>query len=79
MPRRARRPSAAGRFAIYVIGVYQRDVTGELGNDCPFEPTCSEYGRLAYERHGFVRATGKVVGRLRRCRPGYAGPLVDPP
>jgi putative membrane protein insertion efficiency factor len=71
--------SPAGRFATYVIGVYQRDVAARLGSACPFEPTCSEYGRMAYQRYGFVRATRKVVGRLRRCRPGHAGPLVDPP
>ena len=62
-----------------MIRVYQRDVASELGGTCPFEPTCSEYGRLAFERYGVVRATRKTVSRLRRCRPGYDGPLVDPP
>jgi uncharacterized protein len=62
-----------------VIGIYQRDVARELGSACPFEPTCSEYARLAYERHGFVAATRKTLRRLRRCRPGYPGPFTDPP
>jgi uncharacterized protein len=73
------RASPLSRLATYVIGVYQREVAGELPSRCPFEPSCSEYGRLAYERYGFLRATGKVAGRLRRCRPGYTGPLIDPP
>jgi putative component of membrane protein insertase Oxa1/YidC/SpoIIIJ protein YidD len=67
------------RVALYVIGIYQRDVASGLATACPFTPTCSEYGRLAYERYSFTRATWKTVGRLRRCRRGYAGPLVDPP
>jgi len=67
------------RLVLYVIGIYQRDVARALGTACPFTPSCSEYGRLAYERYGFMQATRKTVGRLRRCRPGYDGPLVDPP
>ena len=66
-------------MGLYVIGIYQRDVAGELGSACPFDPTCSEYGRLAFERYGTVRATRLTVGRLRRCRPGYGGPFSDPP
>ena len=66
-------------MALYVIRIYQRDVAGELGSACPFNPTCSEYSHLAFQRYGVLRATRKTVGRLRRCRPGYDGPLVDPP
>lgn len=67
------------RLALYVIGIYQRDVAHTLGSACPFDPTCSEYARLAYERYGFVKATRLAAGRLRRCRPGYRGPFTDPP
>lgn len=67
------------RIALRFIDTYQRRVGPGLGATCPFEPTCSEYGRLAFERHGTLRATVLVAGRLRRCRPGYPGPFVDPP
>jgi putative membrane protein insertion efficiency factor len=73
------RPSVAGRLARYVVSIYQRDVAPDLGVACPFEPSCSNYALQAYERHGALKATTKVVGRLRRCRPGYTGPFVDPP
>ena len=74
-----RRWSLPSRAAQHVIAVYQRDVAGRYGTACPFEPSCSEYSRLAYEQHGFVRGTRLTIGRLRRCRPGYSGSFADPP
>jgi uncharacterized protein len=67
------------RFALRFIDTYQRRVAADLGTSCPFEPTCSEYGRLAFEKHGSVTATRLTIARLRRCRPGYTGPLIDYP
>jgi len=74
-----RAPSAAGRFALRFIATYQQQTRARLQAECRFEPTCSEYGRLAFERYGVFTATRKTLGRLRRCRPGYTGPRVDPP
>jgi hypothetical protein len=36
--------SPAGRFATYVIGIYQPDVAARLGSACPFEPTRRDVG-----------------------------------
>jgi putative membrane protein insertion efficiency factor len=66
-------------FAIRFIDTYQRRVAADLGTRCQFQPTCSEYGRLAFERHGALRAARMTVRRLRRCRPDYDGPLTDYP
>ena len=71
--------SAAGRFALRFIATYQERTRPRLNAQCRFEPTCSEYGRLAFERYGAITATRKTIGRLRRCRPGYEGSRVDPP
>lgn len=68
----------ASRFALRFIETYQSQVSVRLGTSCRFEPTCSEYGREAYLRHGFVRATAKTVRRLRRCR-GNSGPVIGDP
>lgn len=35
---------------------------------CRFEPTCSEYARLAIARHGW-KGCGLAVRRLGRCHP----------
>ena len=70
--------SPASRFALRFIETYQTQVSAQMGTSCRFEPTCSEYGRQAYLRHGFVRATLKTVRRLRRCR-GAPGPVINDP
>ena len=75
----ARKPTPPGRFALRFIETYQRQTRPRLKAGCRFEPTCSEYGRLAFERYGVFTATRKTLGRLRRCRPAYSGPRVDPP
>ena len=73
------RLSPPARLAVRFIDTYRSEVSGRLDTSCPFQPSCSEYGRLAYHRHGFWKATVRTVGRLARCRPGYRGPRVDPP
>ncbi|MBI4230103.1 MAG: membrane protein insertion efficiency factor YidD [Planctomycetes bacterium] len=53
--------------------LFQRHFSPYDGSRCPFCPTCSEYGRLAVERHGFLRGSVLAAGRLQRCNPGAAG------
>ena len=40
---------------------------------CRFEPSCSEYGRLSYERFGFMWGSALTAWRLLRCNPWTAG------
>jgi putative component of membrane protein insertase Oxa1/YidC/SpoIIIJ protein YidD len=65
-----RRLSPVSRFALRFIETYQARVSGRLGARCPHQPSCSEYGRQAYLRHGFLTATRRTLARLRHCRPG---------
>jgi hypothetical protein len=74
------RTSAGSRFAVRFIQTYRATARYHgLGGGCRFAPSCSTYGLEAFQRYGFWRATAKTIGRIRRCRPDYAGPLVDPP
>jgi uncharacterized protein len=75
----ARRRSPLTRFATHFILTYRATVSARLGSRCPFEPSCSAYGLLAYERYGFWTATRKTLGRLRRCNGRHDGSLIDPP
>jgi len=74
-----RRLSPMSRFAVRFIGIYRANVSGDMRTACRFEPSCSAYGLEAYHRYGFWRATAKTLGRVRRCRPGFDGPTIDPP
>jgi uncharacterized protein len=66
------------RVAIRLIESYRRHVSGRLGVQCRFEPSCSAYALEAYCRYGFIRATRMTVSRLVRCNPLNHGPSVDP-
>jgi uncharacterized protein len=44
---------------------------------CRFQPTCSEYAKLAIQRHGIVRGTLLAARRLSKCHPFHA-PGFDP-
>ncbi len=58
--------------------VYHEFLSPLLPRACRFAPTCSEYARLALERHGLWRGLLMVASRLSRCHPLHAGGW-DPP
>jgi putative membrane protein insertion efficiency factor len=57
---------------------YQRVVSPLLVPACRFAPTCSEYARIAIDRHGVWRGGLAALWRLVRCQPVFAGG-ADPP
>lgn len=78
----------ATRVALAAIQTYQtRLAASEMRphGACRFQPTCSEYGRLAVQRFGAWRGGALLAVRLLRCGPwtraGTADPVppVDPP
>jgi putative membrane protein insertion efficiency factor len=71
-------PRWPSRLAIRFIESYRNRVSGRLGIECRFEPSCSAYALEAYCRYGFVKATRVTVSRILRCNPLYSGPPVDP-
>jgi hypothetical protein len=71
--------SPTSRFAVRFIAIYRANVSHRVRTACRFEPSCSAYGLEAYQAYGFFTATAKTLRRLMRCRPGYEGPLFDPP
>jgi putative membrane protein insertion efficiency factor len=44
-----------------------------LGVRCRFVPSCSEYGRVAFQRHGLLRGGYLLLRRLLRCHPLHPG------
>lgn len=57
------------------IRLYQVTLSGLLGRQCRFHPTCSWYALGAYRTHGAIRGTWLTLRRLSRCHPfsGKAG------
>jgi putative component of membrane protein insertase Oxa1/YidC/SpoIIIJ protein YidD len=47
--------------------IYQRGAGPSKGQKCPMSPSCSEYGRRAVERFGFLKGAIMTADRLHRC------------
>ncbi len=44
-----------------------------LGNNCRFEPGCSDYAVQALRTHGAAHGSVLAAGRILRCNPFCAG------
>jgi putative membrane protein insertion efficiency factor len=72
------RAGAPARLALLaVIGVYRMTLSGWLGGQCRFSPTCSRYAEEAIRTHGALRGSGLAAVRILRCNPFGRGGL-DP-
>lgn len=47
------------------------------GLACRYEPSCSEYARVAVRRHGVIRGGAMAMWRVARCNP-FGGHGFDP-
>lgn len=56
--------------ALFLIKFYQFAISPHLAGCCRFEPTCSQYGLIAFQRYGFIKAFKMTAKRLAKCRPG---------
>lgn len=68
--------------AIWLIRRYQRHLSPRLsarGVQCLHYPTCSEYGCMAFEKYGILKATWKTISRIRDCNPLSGRPYIDYP
>lgn len=59
------------------ISLYRLTLSGWLGGECRFSPTCSRYAEEAIRDHGAIRGSFLMVRRVLRCNPFGRGGL-DP-
>lgn len=64
-----------------LIGAYRLLLSGWLGGQCRFYPTCSRYAEEAIRVHGAVRGSALAAWRIARCGPFTPGGVdhVPPP
>lgn len=62
----------------YLIIGYQRCISPFLGTRCRFFPTCSEYSKLAVEKHGIYLGFKKTILRIIKCHPFHPGGVDYP-
>ena len=58
---------------IGLIHVYRATLSGWLGGQCRFYPTCSHYAEDAIRMHGAFRGTLMAAWRIARCGPFTRG------
>jgi putative membrane protein insertion efficiency factor len=56
-----------------LIGLYRVTLSGWLGGQCRFYPTCSVYAQTAIRTHGAVRGSLMAAWRIARCGPFTSG------
>jgi uncharacterized protein len=65
---------APARFLlISLIRLYRLTLSGILGGQCRFYPSCSHYGEEAIRVHGALKGTALATWRVLRCSPLTAG------
>lgn len=60
-----------------LVSLYRYAISPWLGNNCRFEPSCSQYALDALRQHGAFRGTWLTVRRIGRCHP-WGGSGYDP-
>ena len=56
-----------------MIKFYQKHISPWLGNNCKYEPTCSEYTKQAIEKYGVIKGCFKGMKRIMKCNPFSKG------
>jgi uncharacterized protein len=72
--------SAGAPVRMILIGcikAYRVGLSGWLGGQCRFYPSCSRYAEEAINLHGAVRGSALALWRVLRCNPFGAGG-IDP-
>jgi putative membrane protein insertion efficiency factor len=64
---------------IGLIKAYRLTLSGVLGGQCRFYPSCSQYGEDAIRARGVLVGIPLVIWRVLRCNPFGAGGLDPAP
>jgi uncharacterized protein len=54
---------------IGLVRAYRATLSGWLGGQCRFYPSCSRYAEDAIRAHGAVKGAGLAIWRVLRCNP----------
>ena len=62
---------------LLLVWLYRLLISPWLGNNCRFQPSCSQYALEALREHGAFRGTWLAARRIGRCQP-WGGSGYDP-
>ena len=60
-----------GFVAVLLLQIYKYHISSALnmGGNCRFYPSCSDYAIQVYQRHSFLKASRLILFRLLNCHP----------
>ena len=58
---------------VALVRLYRMTLSGVMGGQCRFYPSCSHYAEDAIRVHGALRGAGLTIWRILRCNPFGAG------
>lgn len=64
------------KIFVYFIKLYKKGISPifhNLGFDCKFYPTCSEYAKQAIEKYGVFKGGFLSIKRILKCNPFSKG------
>lgn len=57
------------KLVLLPIRLYQWILSPWLGQNCRFQPTCSQYAKEAIEKWGVIKGTWLAIKRIGKCHP----------
>jgi len=69
--------SIIGTILVSFIRIYKVTMSPFVGNACRYEPSCSQYGIEAIQKHGALKGTWLTTKRVCSCHP-WGGHGYDP-
>lgn len=60
-------PDVEESLLLFPISFYQKIISPAVGNRCGMRPSCSAYGKQAFQTHGFFLGWIMTCDRLMRC------------
>ena len=61
------------KLFIYLIEKYQKYISPNLGNNCKYYPSCSEYTKQAIQKYGTLKGSFLGIKRILKCNPFSKG------
>ena len=66
-----------GIILVSFIKMYKMTLSPFIGNSCRYQPTCSQYGTEAIQKHGALKGSWLTAKRVCSCHP-WGGHGYDP-
>ncbi len=61
------------RLFVFLIELYQKNISPLKPSSCRFTPTCSNYAKEAILKRGVIIGSILTIGRILRCNPLFKG------